>query len=635
MPNKCSVTGCYTNYQDGPKKPIFKFPADSILSRKCAEFLNRRDFQITTNSVICIDHFEERFIIQYSTRSTLNHSMHPIPTIHPSFIPSNLATVPNKSRKTPTLRIYQSDELESFKSKFQLSSFADVIKYLKIAKEYSEFQIDVSDNSVTSYRVVIYSGIATVKEYIHIDSSFHIKLSYEGCPIPLPDYISCTEGYKLTSLDMLTNLPVYCRNSDSIYETKVIRELVRLQFYNPKGRTPYSSTVFRFALLMRYTSNSAYRYLKKFLPLPSYSLLSKLKSLSESIDTSKALLTLKENSLFSEDVILSLDEMYLQQEVQYDGLKLFGCDSELKMYKSILCFMVVSLKQSTPYILKAIPLTKINHHIVQDGILNCISMLNQHFNIRAVVCDNHSTNVSAYKHLTSLYPCLIRDNAMTNPSDPEKYTCLIFDTVHLIKNIRNNLLANRFFQVPFLEMSLMDVTIKTTPGTIQWSIFHHIHEKDTAIECHMRKAPKVTYNVLHPGNNKQSVPLALAIFDLTAIAAIRQYFPEDITASSFLSLVYNWWLLVNAKERFHPNIVGNALIAGDGKIEFLRQFSNWLSEWIEAGKLGLSKQTFDALINSNRGIADLGSDLLNEGYKYILTGRLQTDLLERRFSQYR
>ena len=67
----------------------------------------------------------------------------------------------------------------------------------------------------------------------------------------------------------------------------------------------------------------------------------------------RLLLSVKENSLFSEDVILLLDEMYLQQEVQYDGRDLTGCDSDLKMYKSILCFMVVSLKQSTPYILKA------------------------------------------------------------------------------------------------------------------------------------------------------------------------------------------------------------------------------------------------------------------------------------------
>ena len=113
---------------------------------------------------------------------------------------------------------------------------------------------------------------------------------------------------------------------------------------------------------------------------------------------------------------------------------------------------------------------------------------------------------------------------------------------------------------------------QTTPYLLK-AIFHRIHENDLVIECHMRKAPKITYQALHPGNIKQSVPLTLAIFDLTT-TAIRQYFPEEITASSFLYMIYNWWLVVNAKERFHPNIVGNALIAVDGKIEFLRKFSD-------------------------------------------------------------
>ena len=138
--------------------------------------------------------------------------------------------------------------------------------------------------------------------------------------------------------------------------------------------------------------------------------------------------------------------MYIQQQVQYDGRDLTGCNSELQMYKNIICFMVVSLKQSTPYIPKAIPLTKINHQIVQNGVLSCLSMLTKvNFTIRAVVCDNHSTNVSAYKHLKEIYPCSIRDNAITNPYNPEKYIYLIFDSLHLIKNIRNNLLANKIF----------------------------------------------------------------------------------------------------------------------------------------------------------------------------------------------
>ena len=212
---------------------------------------------------------------------------------------------------------------------------------------------------------------------------------------------------------------------------------------------------------------------------------------------------------------------------------------------------------------------------------------------------------------------------------------LIFDSVHNIKNIRNNLLTTSFFHIPSLDVSLMYVSITSGPGIIRWSIFHRIHEHDLSIECHMLKAPKITSQSLHPGNNKQSFPLTLAIFDLTTTTAIRQYFPEEITTSSFLSLIYNWWLVVNAKERFHPNIVGNALIASDGKIEFLRQFSDWLSAWRDSEKHGLSKQTFNARISTNRAIADLSSDLLNEGYNFVLTGRLQTDPLERRFSQYR
>ena len=50
--------------------------------------------------------------------------------------------------------------------------------------------MDVSDDSVTSYKVVICSGIATIKECIHIYSSFHIKPSYEGCSIPLASFFS-------------------------------------------------------------------------------------------------------------------------------------------------------------------------------------------------------------------------------------------------------------------------------------------------------------------------------------------------------------------------------------------------------------------------------------------------------------
>ena len=57
--------------------------------------------------------------------------------------------------------------------------------------------------------------------------------------------------------------------------------------------------------------------------------------------------------------------------------------------------------------------------------------------------------------------------------------------------------------------------------------------------------------------------------------------------------------------------------------------------WQDSGKFGLSKQTFKALIQTNYAISELSLDLLTEGYDYVLTGRLQSDPLERRFSHYR
>ena len=38
----------------------------------------------------------------------------------------------------------------------------------------------------------------------------------------------------------------------------------------------------------------------------------------------------------------------------------------------------------------------------------------------------------------------------------------------------------------------MDVANNITPGPIHWEIFHRVHEKDLAIECHVRKAPKIS-----------------------------------------------------------------------------------------------------------------------------------------------
>ena len=161
---------------------------------------------------------------------------------------------------------------------------------MKVADEYRNFHVDVSEFGITAYRVKIDSGIAVVQECVHVTNDLHVILSFESSSIPLPDYISTAAGCKLNSLDMLTNLPNYCRNASHSYHIEVIEELIKLRFYHPRGRH-YPSVVLRFSLLLRYTSNSAYKFLNKCIPLPSELLLKKLNS--HTIDSSKALCTLR------------------------------------------------------------------------------------------------------------------------------------------------------------------------------------------------------------------------------------------------------------------------------------------------------------------------------------------------------
>ena len=80
----------------------------------------------------------------------------------------------------------------------------------------------------------------------------------------------------------------------------------------------------------------------------------------------------------------------------------------------------------------------------------------------------------------------------------------------------------------------------------------------------------------------------------------------------------------------------NALITGDGKIEFWFSLANWLESWKSASQsLCLSKPTCDALIRTLGAQERLCLNLFEEGYSFIITSKFQSDPLERRFSQYR
>ena len=149
-------------------------------------------------------------------------------------------------------------------------------------------------------------------------------------------------------------------------------------------------------------------------------------------------------------------------------------------------------------------------------------------------------------------------------------TYLFFDIVHLAKNIRNNLLNRKKIVFPEFSFGEFRDLIEIINGFISWKTFYDDYDKDSKLQANLRKAPKFTYGEIHPGNNKQSMPLALAIFDESTTAAIECYFPEKSDAAWILPALQKLFVIYNAKTQCSTsNMFGNAIFCNDGKPEFL------------------------------------------------------------------
>lgn len=298
--------------------------------------------------------------------------------------------------------------------------------------------------------------------------------------------------------------------------------------------------------------------------------------------------------------------------------------------------MVVGLKENIPFVVKAVPETKIEGAWLKEELLSTITMLQERrFRIRGTVCDNHSTNALAYKILLKDHE-KSPDDLFIMLNNDKIY--LFFDSVHLMKNVRNNLINHkRFIFPPFYFGGLRD-KISVTGGELSWKLLHDVYEKDLLLEANLKAAPKLTTSVLHPGSCKQSVPVALAVFDQSTSVAIKFYFPQRSDAAELLKLFNAWWTISNSKQAHNShNRLGDGAILNDGKPEFLRAFADWIDEWdkqkmVNCEKFGLTAQTSSALKRTLRCHAGLIEDLLQSGYQFVLTARFQSDPLERRYS---
>ena len=89
--------------------------------------------------------------------------------------------------------------------------------------------------------------------------------------------------------------------------------------------------------------------MKEF-PVPSLPLLKKITK--GQLDAVKCTKSLKLQGVTSEDVVLIFDEMYLHKCEEYCGGEMIDANENNELYKGLLSFMIVGLKENVPYITK-------------------------------------------------------------------------------------------------------------------------------------------------------------------------------------------------------------------------------------------------------------------------------------------
>jgi hypothetical protein len=159
----------------------------------------------------------------------------------------------------------------------------------------------------------------------------------------------------------------------------------------------------------------------------------------------------------------------------------------------------------------------------------------------------------------------------------------------------------------------------------------------------LKKAHRLTPSALEPKSiEKTSVKLATSVFSESTRDALEFYAANEgktdwSGTAAFISLVLKLWNVMNVKSstkgKHKRNISMDPVRSSmDWKLNFLREFAEFLQRWEQTKKSGLTRETFLALRHTCLALADCAAYLLDRrGYNFVLLGNLQSDAIESRF----
>ena len=135
-------------------------------------------------------------------------------------------------------------------------------------------------------------------------------------------------------------------------------------------------------------------------------------------------------------------------------------------------------------------------------------------------------------------------SSISNPYDSSEQLFLLFDSVHLLKCMRNNWLNNKKNIETFVIPSPSNLRIEEE---VSLQPLKELYAKERN-QC-VKLAPGLSEKVLFPNNlERQNVQLVVRLFDEKNVAALKTMNLPGVSGTvAFLQQIMSWWHIVNVK----------------------------------------------------------------------------------------
>lgn len=408
---------------------------------------------------------------------------------------------------------------------------------------------------------------------------------------------------------------------------------LRLMLQLPTGRRFDTDTMI-FAIQLHNISPSAYKMIRRsgLIILPSTKQVKQMLAISVQDSNLKTLFDqLKPQQRL---VNVMFDEVKLIETLRFSGGHVLGYaeNGEDEMLASHAMVVEVACHFGGPrYILRVLPCKKLTADQLKELLIEAaLAVVGAGGTIISLICDNCSTNRSVYSKLGGPGSCQVL-------SVQEQSMFLVYDYVHIFKNVRNNWIT--------IGGQTLSFVVNGNEYKAYWSDIQKVYEIDRATPIRLTK---LTHTAVFPKPlQRQSVPLVCQVFNDKTVAALKT-FKDSLGISEgtiiLTQTITEWFKMMNVKDRFsaiHLRDESRQPWTADC-ISFIRleQACQIISTCAWQGgrgrKLKLTQQTAEAFTVSTRNNVGAAKLLLaDKDFDYVLPAIFADEALEKFFGQAR